>query len=150
LGSLPASTWDRAAVLGGALAVLVPLLGLLVARLRILQLGDDTATSLGLAVPRTRTSLVLVAVALSALTVAVTGPLIFVAFLAGPISQRVARRPSFPLSAVVGAVIVMLSDIAGQNVFGETQLQARVVNGTLGAPLLMWMLTRSSTSGAGR
>src|SRR5699024_9055632 len=69
IGSLSASTWDRAAVLAGALAVLVPLLGLLVARLRILQLGDDTATSLGLAVPRTRTSLVLVAVALSALTV---------------------------------------------------------------------------------
>src|SRR5699024_10897189 len=78
IGSLSASTWDRAAVLACALAVLIPLLGLLVPRLRILQLGDDTATSLGLDVPRTRTSLVLVAVALCALTVAVTGPLSFV------------------------------------------------------------------------
>ena len=150
IGSLSASTWDRAAVLACALAVLIPLLGLLVPRLRILQLGDDTATSLGLVVPRTRTSLVLVAVALSALTVAVTGPLSFVAFLAGPIAQRLAGRPSFPLSAVVGAVIVLLADIAGQNLFGDTQLPAGVVTGALGAPFLMWMLTRSSTSGSGR
>src|SRR5699024_9303539 len=134
IGSLSASTWDRAAVLACALAVLIPLLGLLVPRLRILQLGDDTATSLGLDVPRTRTSLVLVAVALCALTVAVTGPLSFVAFLAGPIAQRLAGRPSFPLSAVVGAVIVLLADIAGQNLFGDTQLPAGVVTGALGAP----------------
>src|SRR5699024_1554608 len=150
IGSLSASTWDRAAVLACALAVLIPLLGLLVPRLRILQLGDDTATSLGLDVPRTRTSLVLVAVALCALTVAVTGPLSFVAFLAGPIAQRLAGRPSFPLSAVVGAVIVLLADIAGQNLFGATQLPAGVVTGALGAPLLMWMLARSPTSGSRR
>ncbi|WP_394216741.1 FecCD family ABC transporter permease [Brachybacterium vulturis] len=150
IGSLSASTWDRAAVLAGALVVLIPLLALLVTRLRILQLGDDTATSLGLTVPRTRVALILVAVTLSALTVAVTGPLSFVAFLAGPIAQRLAGRPSFLLSAAVGAVIVLLADIAGQNLFGGTELPAGVVTGALGAPFLMWMLTRTPTSGSGR
>src|SRR5699024_11589037 len=118
IGSLSASTWDRAAVLAGALVVLAPLLGLLVAWLRILQLGDDTATSLGLDVPRTRISLVLVAVTLCALTVAVTGPLAFVAFLAGPIAQRLAGRPRFPLSAVVGAVIVLPGAVGGPSLVG--------------------------------
>ncbi|ASK65405.1 enterobactin ABC transporter permease [Brachybacterium avium] len=150
IGSLSSSTWDRAAVLAGALAVLIPALALLIPRLRILQLGDDTATSLGLSVPRTRVALILVAVILCALTVAVTGPLSFVAFLAGPIAQRLAGRPSFPLAAAVGAVIVLLADIAGQNLFGGTELPAGVITGALGAPFLMWMLTRSPTSGSGR
>ena len=150
IGSLSTSTWDRAAVLAIALAVLIPALALLVVRLRILQLGDDTATSLGLPVPRTRVALILVAVTLSALTVAVTGPLSFVAFLAGPIARMLAGRPSFPLAAVVGAVIVLLADIAGQNLFGSTELPAGVVTGALGAPVLLWMLTRTPTSGTGR
>lgn len=150
IGSLSSSTWDRAAVLAIALVVLIPALALLVTRLRILQLGDDTATSLGLPVARTRAALILVAVTLCALTVAVTGPLSFVAFLAGPIAQRLAGRPSFPLAAVVGAVIVLLADFAGQNLFGGTELPAGVITGALGAPVLMWMLTRSSTSGSGR
>jgi iron complex transport system permease protein len=150
IGSLSSSTWERAAVLAIALAVLIPALSLLVVRLRILQLGDDTATSLGLPVPRTRIALILVAVTLSALTVAVTGPLSFVAFLAGPIARMLAGRPSFALAAVVGAVIVLLADIAGQNLFGGTELPAGVVTGALGAPFLLWMLTRTPTSGSGR
>ena len=100
--------------------------------------------------PRTRVALILVAVTLCALTVAVTGPLSFVAFLAGPIAQRLAGRPSFPLAAAVGAVIVLLADIAGQNLFGGTELPAGVITGALGAPFLMWMLTRTPTSGSGR
>ncbi|MGP9538482.1 FecCD family ABC transporter permease [Brachybacterium sp. AOP43-C2-M15] len=150
IGSLSTSTWDRVAVLGSAVAVLVPALALLVTRLRILQLGDDTATSLGLSVPRTRVALILVAVTLSALTVAVTGPLSFVAFLSGPIARMLAGRPSFPLAAAVGAVIVLLADLAGQNLFGSTHLPAGVVTGALGAPFLLWMLTRTPTARTGR
>lgn len=150
IGSLSTSTWDRVAVLALALAVLIPALALLVNRLRILQLGDDTATSLGLSVPRTRIALILVAVTLSALTVAVTGPLSFVAFLAGPIARMLAGRPSFPLAAAVGAAIVLVADIAGQNLFGATELPAGVITGALGAPFLLWMLTRTPTARTGR
>ena len=150
IGSLSTSTWDRVAVLASALAVLVPILAVLVRRLRILQLGDEAATGLGLAVPRTRISLVLVAVALSSLTVAVTGPLAFVAFLAGPIARMLAGRPSFPLAAATGAVIVLLADIIGQNLFGTIDLPAGVITGALGAPFLLWLLTRTPTSGSGR
>ncbi|WP_422115587.1 FecCD family ABC transporter permease [Brachybacterium sp. UNK5269] len=150
VGSLSTSTWERVTVLALALALLVPALALLVARLRILQLGDDTATSLGLPVPRTRISLIMVAVILCALTVAVTGPLSFVAFLAGPLARMLMGRPSFPMAAVVGAVLVLGADILGQNLLPEVELPAGVITGALGAPFLLWMLTRSTTSGTGR
>lgn len=150
IGSLSGATWDGAAILAIALVVLVPCLAMLVGRLRILQLGDDTATSLGLHVPRTRNALILVAVALSALTVAVTGPLAFVAFLSGPIARMIAGRPHFPLAAAVGAVIVLVADIAGQNAFGGVEMPAGVVTGALGAPFLLWLLTRTPSPGSGR
>lgn len=150
VGSLSASTWDRALVLALALVVLLPVLALLAPRLRILQLGDDAATSLGLHVPRTRIALIMVAVTLSALTVAVTGPLSFVAFLAGPLARMIMGRPSFPVAAAVGAVIVLIADILGQNAFGSIELPAGVVTGALGAPFLLWMLTRTPSTGTGR
>lgn len=150
VGSLSASTWDRALVLALALAVLLPVLALLAPRLRILQLGDDAATSLGLHVPRTRIALIMVAVTLTALTVAVTGPLSFVAFLAGPLARMIMGRPSFPVAAAVGAVIVLVADILGQNAFGSIELPAGVVTGALGAPFLLWLLTRTPSTGTGR
>ena len=150
IGSLSSATWERARVLAIALAILIPILAAAVARLRILQLGDDTATSLGLSVPRTRMALILVAVTLSALTVAVTGPLSFVAFLSGPLARMIVGRPSFPVAAAVGAVIVLLADLIGQSAFGDTQMPAGVITGVLGAPFLLWLLTRTPTPASGR
>ena len=150
IGSLSAATWQRALVLALALAVLIPLLTVLVARLRVLQLGDDTATSLGLAVPRTRIALILVGVMLSALTVAVTGPLSFVAFLSGPLARMLVGRPHFPTAAMIGAVIVLVAEFLGQNAFGRVEMPAGVITGALGAPFLLWFLTRTPTSQNGR
>ena len=140
IGSLSAATWQRALVLALALAVLIPLLAVLVARLRVLQLGDDTATSLGLAVPRTRIALILVGVMLSALTVAVTGPL----------ARMLVGRPHFPTAAMIGAVIVLVAEFLGQNAFGRVEMPAGVITGALGAPFLLWFLTRTPTSQNGR
>ena len=150
VGSVAGSTWPRAAVLAASLVVLVPLLAALVGRLRILQLGDETATSLGLPVPATRIALVIVGVLLSSFTVAVAGPLAFVAFLAGPLARMIAGRPSFLLAALLGAVLVLAADVAGQNLFGRHEMPAGVITGALGAPFLLWMLVRSKTSGSGR
>ena len=138
------------AVLAAALLVLIPALALLVVRLRILQLGDDFPASLGLSVPRARVALILVAVALSALTVAVTGPLSFVAFLAGPLAPHDRRPPQLPARRRDRC-----RDRAGrrhrrQNLFGTTELPAGVITGALGAPFLLWMLTRTPSSGSGR
>ncbi len=147
IGSLNASTWDCAVVLAGAVVVLAPVVALLASRLRILELGDDLATALGLPVPLTRTALILVAVVLAALPVAVTGPLAFIAFLAGPIARALLGRPSLFLSALTGAVLVLCADLIGQNAFGSTPMPVGVITGAFGAPFLLWMMTRGGGPG---
>ncbi len=58
-GSLNSANWDRAGVLGLALIVLVPGVGLLAGPLRILELGDDTAAGLGVRVGAVRLAVVI-------------------------------------------------------------------------------------------
>lgn len=149
VGSLSASTWDRAAVMAASLVVLGPLTALAVSKLKILELGDDAATSLGLHVRGTRAALVVLGVALSACTIAVTGPLAFVAFLAGPLARLLTQRTNFVASALVGAALVLAADFAGANLFGDVSLPAGVITGALGAPFLLWLLVRSNKQGMG-
>src|SRR5690625_6905799 len=85
----------------------------------------------------------MVGVVRTARTVAVTGPLSFLAFLAGPIARMIVGRPSFPVAAAVGALIVLLADLIGQGAFGTTDMPAGVITGALGAPFLLWLLTRT-------
>ncbi|MFL4475481.1 FecCD family ABC transporter permease [Paeniglutamicibacter sp. MACA_103] len=148
-GSLSASTWERAGMLGAALAILLPLLVPAAAKLRILELGDDTAAGLGLRVRGTRLGLILLAVGLTAVATAVTGPLAFVSFLAGPLALRLCGgRSNLGSAALVGALLVTSATFIATNILNDIQLPVGVVTGALGAPFLIWVLVRANKEGS--
>jgi iron complex transport system permease protein len=150
VGSLSGSTWERAAVLGAAVALLLPGCARAASTLRILELGDDAAAGLGLNVRRSRLGLVVLGVALCAAATAATGPLSFVAFLSGPLARlMIGGRTSLACSALTGAVLVLGAELLGSNAFGDIDLPAGVVTGALGAPFLLWLLVRSNKRGNG-
>ncbi|WP_084637182.1 FecCD family ABC transporter permease [Neomicrococcus aestuarii] len=150
IGSLNSSTWDRALLLLVALVVLVPLAALAAGKLKILELGDDVAAGLGVNVSRVRLGIVVVAVCLSSVATAITGPIAFVAFLAGPLARLMNRgASSLILSALTGGALVLLAEFVASNAFGDTQLPVGVVTGALGAPFLLWLLARSNQRGIG-
>src|SRR5690606_22822653 len=101
-----------------ALAVLLPLTAVAAARLRVLQLGDDTAGGLGVRPERTRLLILLLAVALVAVATAMVGPLAFVAFVSAPIARRMLGTGGLALipSALVGIVLVLGADFVAQHV----------------------------------
>ena len=145
-GSLSRSLWDQ---LGPTLPVLALLIaaGLLIAsRLHPLRLGDDTAAALGVRVPVARLSIVLCGVLLIAVATSLTGPIAFVAFLAGPIAMRLVRRAeTVPLAAaLVGALLVLGGDVLAQHLTPAV-LPVGVVTGILGAPYLLFLLMRGRT-----
>ncbi|PQZ86456.1 enterobactin ABC transporter permease [Arthrobacter sp. MYb227] len=148
-GSLSASTWERAGLLGVALAILFPLLLPAASKLRILELGDDTAAGLGLNPKNTRLGLILLGVGLTAVATAVTGPLAFVSFLAGPLALRLCQgRSHLGAAAITGALLVTLATFIAGNVLPDIQLPVGVVTGALGAPFLIWVLVRSNKEGS--
>jgi iron complex transport system permease protein len=147
-GSLNSANWERAGILAAALLVLIPAVMFLAGPLRMLELGDDAAAGVGIRVNGTRLGLVVTAVALSAVATAAAGPVAFVAFLAGPISRRIARKPSLPASALTGALIVLAADFFASNIapliLDGTVLPVGVISGALGAPFLLWLLVTSN------
>ncbi|GAA1441509.1 FecCD family ABC transporter permease [Nocardiopsis tropica] len=147
-GSLNGSTWTETVPVLLALAVLAPLLLSQSRNLSAMQLGDDTASALGVRVERTRVIVIVAAVGLIAFATAAAGPIAFVAFLSGPIAARIVGPGGSLLvpSALVGALLVLVADLAGQYAFG-TRFPVGVVTGVLGAPYLVYLIVRTNRAG---
>lgn len=152
VGSVSGARWADIAVVAMLLLLILPALGCLAGRLRILQLGDDTATSLGVSAERARLTLLVLAVALAAVATAAVGPLAFVAFVSAPIARRLVGNGGLSLvpAAVVGILITCLADFVAQHLLpGDLELPAGIVTGAIGAPYLLWLLATSNSSGRG-
>lgn len=147
-GSLNTASWEAVAPLTAACAVLIPVMFAQTRNLGVLRLGDDTSAGLGVNVQRTRILLIVGAVVLLAFATAASGPIAFVAFMAGPIAARlVGPGASLLLPAgLVGALLVMLADLVGQFAF-DNRYPVGVVTGVLGAPYLIYLLIRTNRSG---
>lgn len=149
-GSLNGRGWEHVRTVGFALVVLAPLVIVAQRRLDRLELGDDTASALGVRVNSTKLMLVLVAVGLAALSVAAAGPIGFVAFVSGPIARRLTRSPGAAVvpAAFVGALVVVSADLVARRVLAPTELPVGVATAVMGAPYLIWLLTRSARAGS--
>lgn len=142
-GSLNARGWEHVVPVGAALVVLVPVALLRGFGLGALALGDDTARGLGVRVDRERAVLIVVAVALAAVATASAGPIAFVALVVPQICQRLvgAARPPLLGSAVYGALLVLAADLVARTVL-PVELPVGIVTAVLGAPYLLFLLTR--------
>ncbi|UQN29055.1 FecCD family ABC transporter permease [Brachybacterium kimchii] len=118
VGSLNSRSMQHAAMIGIVLLVCAPLAGLLRHDLTVMDMGDEMADALGGGAVRTRTSAIILSVLLCAGAVAVAGPIAFVALAAPHIARSTLRLPGPHLlvSALVGAVILLVSDLAVQAV----------------------------------
>lgn len=147
-GSLNGVQLAQAPPLVAALAVFGGTLLLCSRDLDLLRLGDDMASALGVRVSQTRVLVIIAAVGLIATATAVTGPIAFVAFLSGPIAARVVgpRQSLLIPAALVGALLVLVADYAGQFLL-PGRYPVGVVTGALGAPYLIYLIVRSSRAG---
>ena len=144
-GTLSASSWDDARTLAIGAAVLIPAAFALVRRLRVMQLGDDTAAGLGGSLERSRIAVAAVGCGLAAVVVAVVGPLGFVALLVPHVARSLAgalRVGVMTLTVLLGAVMLLGADFAAQRLFAPTVLPAGIMTAAMGGPYLLWVLRR--------
>lgn len=136
---------------GPLLAALVLFGGLVLSRsrdLETLRMGDDMAAALGVRVGAVRLSVMMGAVGMIAVATSVTGPIAFVAFLAGPIALRIIGPHGSVLipAALTGAILVLGGDYVGQFLL-PARYPVGVVTGALGAPFLIWLIIRANRTG---
>ncbi len=144
-GTLSSSSWGDARTLAVGLVVLLPVAVLLVRRLQVMQLGDDTAVALGVGLERSRLAVITTGCGLAAIVVAVVGPLGFVALLVPHVARSLAgalTRGVLVLTALLGAVMLLSADLVAQRLFAPTVLPAGVVTAAMGGPYLLFVLRR--------
>jgi ferric hydroxamate transport system permease protein len=134
------------AIAVGACTVVAVVVAYLGARwLEILPLGANVANALGVGAQRARLMLLALAAILTAGATVVIGPMSFVGLMA----PHLARLLGFPrarsqmlVAALIGGLLMVLSDWLGRNMIFPQQLPAGVIATLLGGPYLMWLLRR--------
>jgi iron complex transport system permease protein len=143
-GTLNGLGWPQVVPVLVALAVVTPVAAALSTRLPVLEMGDDAARALGIRVEPTRLMLVILGVALTALVTAAAGPISFVALAAPQLARRLTGTSSVAMvpAACMGALLLIVSDVAAQRVFAPTQLPVGVVTVCVGGAYFVWLLAR--------
>lgn len=144
-GSLNGMRLSNVSLLLPIVLVFGLLLSLLSNQLKLLELGDPSAITLGVRTHLVRVALVLCSVVLLAFATSITGPIAFVSFLSGPIAKKIGATA--PIAAgLIGSVLVLSADLIGQFAL-PFQYPVGVVTGILGAPYLLFLLIRMNQKG---
>ncbi|MDI3361290.1 iron-enterobactin ABC transporter permease [Lelliottia sp. V89_10] len=145
-GSLNGLTWAKTLPATPIIALMMLCAWLLVRRMRLLEMGDDSACALGVSVERSRLTLMLVAVVLTAASTAIAGPISFIALVAPHIARRISGTARWGLtqSALCGALLLLAADLCAQQLFMPYQLPVGVVTVSLGGIYLIVLLVQES------
>lgn len=114
----------------------------------VLLLGEEAATGLGMRIQLARIVLVGTAVALAASAVSAVGTIAFVGLIV-PHAVRILvgskHRLVVPLSAVLGAALVLVADNVGRAAFETREFPAGLLTAVLGAPYFIYLIMRRKT-----
>lgn len=147
LGNLALASWID---LGQALPYAAIGMGLLYALARgldALQLGEDTATTLGVSARALRIGVIVGASLATAAAVAFVGMIGFVGLVAPHAMRRLgtpAHRVLLPASALCGAALLVLADLGARTLVRPAELPVGVVTTLAGGPFFLWLLWRES------
>nr|WP_202453542.1 iron chelate uptake ABC transporter family permease subunit [Streptomyces sp. SID4913] len=150
-GSLNSRGYEEAGPLVLVLLVGVPAAVWAARAQRSASFDDDTATSLGVRLGRSRLGLTALGVVLASVATGAVGPVDFVALLAPQIARRLTRTAQTPLlsSALAGALIVVVADLLARRLFSPIELPTGVLTAVVGAPYLMWLIVRTRSRSGG-
>ena len=145
-GSLNGLTWAKTLPAAPLILLMFVCALLLVKRMRLLEMGDDSACALGVSVERSRLMLMLVAVVLTAAATAIAGPISFIALVAPHIARRLSGTVRWGLtqSALCGSLLLLAADLCAQRLFMPYQLPVGVVTVSLGGIYLIVLLVQES------
>lgn len=145
-GSISGGSWSSITMVLPFLAVGMILAVALIPSLNVLALGDDIAAGLGVKVARTRALGAAAGVLLCGATTAVTGPIGFVGLMIPHLVRIFCGNDlkiQLPLSALDGAVLLLLADVAGRVIGRPAELEVGIVTAFIGAPVFIAVVRKA-------
>ena len=110
------------------------------------QLEEDSITSLGIAVEKEKMKLLLASVGLVSACVSVSGSIGFIGLMAPHIAKQlvgIQHRYVMPVSALIGAGLLILADFIGKTVFAPSELAVGIIVSIIGIPYFLYLLVKS-------
>jgi iron complex transport system permease protein len=147
LGTTSFFGWPAVVALALALAVTLPLAASLARVLDALVLGESSASSLGLQLPRLRLALVAVVALATGAAVAHAGLVAFVGLVAPHLVRRlvvVRHGALLALSALAGGVLLLAADVAARSVVAPRELPVGLLTAIFGGGYLLLLLRHRS------
>jgi iron complex transport system permease protein len=108
-----------------------------------LLLGDETAVSLGVDMPRIRAALLVIAAGLTGLMVSLCGPIGFVGLVAPHLARLgvgATHRQLLPRAATLGALLLLCADTIARTAFAPREIPTGLLTAALGGPWFLWVL----------
>jgi iron complex transport system permease protein len=148
MGSFAGLAWPQTLLL---YAIVLPFCAaaLLMAKsLNALNMGESYAESMGINVKTSRTLIILLSSALTAGTVAFTGPVSFIGLAVPHICRTLFHtnnsRILIPGCFICGGLLALSCDFIARNIIAPVEIPLGAVTALGGAPLVVWLLTRGS------
>ena len=144
-GSLGGATWQMLAALVLPLLVAYVVLARIAPGLNALAMGEREAAHIGYDVQRLKTGIIVLAALCTGCVVATCGLIGFVALVAPHIARMLCgpdNRTVVPISALLGATLMVSADVIARIVIAPAELPIGVVTALLGAPFFLFLLIK--------
>lgn len=145
MGSITPAEWSRGGILWFVLLVVLPLLWLQGRRLNALAISEEAASLAGIEVKRVQAIVLIAGTAAASAAVGTCGVIPFLGLVAPHMVRRVIGddlRALLPASAMAGGGLLVIADLAAQQIKPGSELPVGAVTALLGAPILLWLLSR--------
>ncbi|WPP42732.1 iron ABC transporter permease [Paenibacillus hunanensis] len=146
-GSTYARTWEQVWTIGIFLFILLPIAWWLARRFELLVFDDQSAGGFGLSVRRTRLLSMTIGVLLAAGAVACVGTVGFIGLIAPHMVRLLTGhhlRQSMLLSALTGALMLVLADTIGRTVMAPAEVPSGLLIALIGTPYFLYLMYRSN------
>lgn len=142
-GDLSRASYQETAVLAGVVFASFFIFMLFRFSYNALLSGDEVAKSLGVHVEIIRFISLLLASVICALTISILGIIGFLGIMGPHIMKRIVgndHRYLLPSSALMGSLILILSDMVARAALNGTSLPVGAITSLLGAPIFLWIV----------
>ncbi|WP_318507585.1 iron ABC transporter permease [Bacillus sp. T3] len=145
-GTVYGSNWDNVSVLVPWIFILLIITFIYARHINIQELGDEIAIGLSGEIQRQRLVLLLLSTGLIGGSVAFAGGIGFVGLMAPHMARRLvgsAFGALLPVSALIGAILVIAADLIGRTLFSPLEIPAGVFTASIGAPYFIYLLFKA-------
>ena len=145
MGSLGRSSWDKVLIVTTVIALCFPYLLLKSWDINAMGAGDETATSLGVNVERTRVICLMLVSFITAAVICFTGTIGFIGLVTPHITRMLIggdHRFLLPISGLAGGLLLLAADTVARTILAPIILPVGIMTAFLGVPFFIYLFMR--------